>query len=293
MSSAQLINKIRRHFSLKKIGHGGTLDPFATGLMIVLIGEATKVAKFFLSGVKGYEAEAYLGKFSTTGDCTGDIQNKNSSFSINKEFWETKKKSFVGKVLQTPPMYSALKYKGQPLYQYAREGKEISRKPREIEIYNINILSISKNKLRFSVLCEGGTYIRTLAEDWAALCGTSAYLQFLCRTRSSKFHLSDAFALDDLMSMQSLPKLISAQEACTGIDKVLCTSVEMKKIAQGNLKTLNELLCFKDQSIPADVKNVMILENEVDSPLFVLASRTNTEKKSFNSFKIDRIVYST
>lgn len=292
MSSAQLVGKLKKHFSLKKIGHGGTLDPFATGLMVVLIGEATKVAKFFLSGKKEYEAEACLGKWSTTGDCTGAIETQIPPLSTSQENWEEKKKNFIGKVSQKPSMYSALKYKGKPLYKYAREKKDVPVKVREVNIYDINILSFSEDKLRFRVFCEGGTYIRTLAEDWASSCGTSAYLQSLSRTQISKFFLSDAYTLEQLMEMETLPSLIPSQEACAELSKIFCSSIEMKEISQGNIKTLNKVLDSRVKNIPGSAENFMVMENETSPSLFVLASQASVKEETAYPFKIDRIVYS-
>ena len=189
-------NDIKKaHPKLKnvKVGHAGTLDPFATGLLIVGIGrEATKRLDEFKNLPKTYEAAIRLGATSTTGDPTGDITEKTASQQPNQATVQTVLQSFVGKQLQTPPMHSAKLVGGVRLYKLARQGKEVERKPSEIEILDIKLAEYSYPKLTITVTCSAGTYIRTLAEDIGTKLGTGAYCEALTRTAIGEYRLDQA-----------------------------------------------------------------------------------------------------
>ena len=177
-----------------KIGHAGTLDPFATGLLIIGIGrEATKRLDEFKNLPKTYLATIQLGAVSDTGDPTGKITINNEPLTkpdkndIKKKLW-----SFTGRQLQTPPMYSAKSVNGTRLYKLARQGKEIERRPNEIEIFDIKLLEYSWPVLKIEASCGAGTYIRTLAEDIGKKLGTGAYCAELTRTKIGEYHLNQA-----------------------------------------------------------------------------------------------------
>ena len=191
ISSAKLTRKIQEKFAVKKMGHGGTLDPFATGLLVLLLDEGTKVSRFLLRGDKTYEAEALIGAETDTGDLEGKIKVQAAPVSLSA--WEDCKKQFVGKIKQVPPMHSAIKYKGEPLYKRARRGDIIELEPRPVEIKELEILNYENNRLRFRVRCSGGTYIRSLAKDWAQAAGTYAHLVALHRLEACSFHVKNSF----------------------------------------------------------------------------------------------------
>ena len=182
LSSAAVVAKIKNKFSIDKIGHGGTLDPFATGLLVLLLGEATKISRFFLGGKKTYLCTAKMGQETDTGDLTGKILTEDAPAMLGEQNfptladWENTRSQFLGKIMQTPPQYSALKHKGKALYEYARKGEYIPLEARAVEITDLEILSYEPPFIRFRVSCSGGTYIRSLAQDWARGTNTRAHL---------------------------------------------------------------------------------------------------------------------
>ncbi len=195
MSSAQLISRVRKLSGAKKAGHAGTLDPFATGLMICCLNQATKLSGFFLHGSKTYEAVLCLGIETDTQDCTGKIAAQNQVPDFSPEHLEKVFSGFSGTILQTPPVYSALKHQGVPLYRLARKGQAVVKPAREVHISEIRILDIRMPEIRFRVSCSGGTYIRTLAADIGRRLGCCAHLSALRRTVCGDFRIADALTL--------------------------------------------------------------------------------------------------
>jgi len=237
-SSNQLLSKLKWLFKTKKAGHGGTLDPFATGIVPVFFGEATKFSGRFLDSDKEYQAQLKLGFESSTGDTEGEITKDNDFVceqlpdNISEIIQE-----FEGSQTQTPPIYSALKYKGKPYYQYAREGKSVPIKKRQIIINNINLVSFSKNTLIFDVSCTKGTYIRTLGEDIAKRLGTKGYLTELQRTRTGKTSKEDAYAIEDIetIDFDKRVKLLTSIEKMLQIPLLELDSNQMQQILNGQL----------------------------------------------------------
>ena len=183
-----------------KVGHTGTLDPNATGVLPLLIGNATKISKYLINHDKEYEAVIQLGKKTTTADIEGEvIEEKEVPEKIYIEC-ENIIKSFIGKQKQTPPAYSAIKVNGKKLYSYAREGIKIEIEPRNIEIYNIELMNINKEEkqISFRVSCSKGTYIRSLCEDIADKLGTVGYMKDLKRTKVGDFEIKEAITIDEL-----------------------------------------------------------------------------------------------
>lgn len=183
-----------------KVGHTGTLDPNATGVLPLLIGNATKISKYLINHDKEYEAVIQLGKKTTTADIEGEvIEEKEVPEKIYIEC-ENILKSFIGKQKQTPPAYSAIKVNGKKLYSYAREGIKIEIEPRNIEIYNIELMNINKEEkqISFRVSCSKGTYIRSLCEDIADKLGTVGYMKDLKRTKVGDFEIKEAITIDEL-----------------------------------------------------------------------------------------------
>lgn len=240
LTSADVTNRLKKKFRFDRIGHGGTLDPFATGLLIVLTGEATKVARFLLEGEKEYEAEAALGAETDTGDHTGEVVNKCDVPPISREDWQGFAKNWTGTVRQTPPAYSAIKVKGKPLYEYARAGEDVEIPTREVTVKELEILSSSAEKVAFRVRCSGGTYVRALAADLAMSAGTCAHLSALRRTGSSSFRVSDALTLEAALALEpeALP-LRPLEEALAHLPVVRVPGPVALKIRQGNLSAFD------------------------------------------------------
>jgi len=201
-SSNQALSKIKWIFSAKKAGHTGTLDPLATGLLPICFGEATKFSSHLLNSEKTYEASIKLGWKSSTGDAEGQL-TESKIISLSLEKLQKELKSFIGLSKQTPPMFSALKYNGQPLYKLAREGVKIERQEREIDISKLILLNYSKNIIKIEVTCSKGTYIRTLAEDIANKLGMEGYLIELRRTKIGKLNINEAFSIENISTLSS------------------------------------------------------------------------------------------
>lgn len=202
LSSNQIVSKIKFLFTPKKVGHTGTLDPMATGLLPICLGEATKFSSYLLNADKTYEALIQLGYKSSTGDSEGkiikqDIKNLPSLNLVKKAL-----QKFKGQIYQTPPMYSALKHKGKPLYLYAREGLEIKRTKRKIMIHSIEVLDFYEDKLKLKIECSKGTYIRTLAEDIGAKLNVGAYLLELERISIGHLNLEKAIKIEEIEKLK-------------------------------------------------------------------------------------------
>lgn len=200
-TSNDIVQKLKGIFH-EKVGHTGTLDPLATGVLPVLIGKGTLLSKYLINHDKEYIATINLGEKRSTGDSEGDIIEKKSvnNKMLQKENIENVLHSFLGKYMQTPPMYSAIKVNGKKLYEYARKGQDIEVKPREVEIYSIELVSVSQEKqeIKYRVSCSKGTYIRTLSEDIALKLGTVGYMKELQRTRVGDFCIEQAIKISDI-----------------------------------------------------------------------------------------------
>lgn len=206
-TSFSVVRSVRKIFGVKKVGHAGTLDPFASGLLVVCVGRpATRLIGELMEGDKTYHATVVLGKTSTTQDPEGEISAGGPVDDIDSLKLETALTGFRGKILQTPPHYSALKHKGKPLYHYARKGIKITKEPREVTVHELELTSLnlkSENtepSMELLVRCSKGTYIRSLAEDIGRALGCGAYLSQLRRTRSGCFSVDDCIpggCLDD------------------------------------------------------------------------------------------------
>ena len=202
VTSHDIVFKIRRLFGTKKVGHTGTLDPLATGVLPVLVGRAAKAAEYLLSEDKGYIAELKLGITTDTEDITGQILTKSDTLPTKSEFFDACS-SFVGNIMQTPPMYSALKVNGEKLVDLARRGIEIERVARPITIHSIKpeVISEAEGTYRIDVHCSKGTYIRTLCADIGAHLGCGATMTELTRTHSGSFSLENAHTIEQLENM--------------------------------------------------------------------------------------------
>jgi tRNA pseudouridine55 synthase len=204
LSSNAALQAVKRMFKAQKAGHAGTLDPLATGLLIVLLGEATKFAGPLLDDDKEYVALLKLGERTSTGDAEGDVLEK-KDFSSVKNLEPTLLR-FKGEILQTPPMYSALKRDGVPLYRLARKGETVERQARPVTIRELEVLRFAPPRLELRVRCSKGTYIRVLAEDIGEALGTGAHLAGLRRMASGGFSLDGAVTLDALAAMSPVER---------------------------------------------------------------------------------------
>lgn len=198
-TSHDVVNILRKALNTKKIGHTGTLDPNATGVLPILIGKATKISKYLIEHNKTYIATISLGEKTDTGDGQGNIIEKDLNFqNISCKQIGDVLKTFIGKQKQIPPIYSAIKINGKKAYEYARQGQTVELEPRDIEIYSIDLIKIENNEITFEVSCSKGTYIRTLCEDIAKKLGTIGYMKELTRTSVNEFKLENAVTIDEI-----------------------------------------------------------------------------------------------
>lgn len=201
VTSHDVVSKLRKILKTRQIGHAGTLDPMATGVLPILVGRATKISKYLMEHDKTYIVTLKLGIKTNTGDITGEII-QTESFHIDTQEVEKIIKTFIGKQKQIPPMYSAIKIKGKKLYEYARNNEVVEVPPRDIEIYNIDLISIKNDEIKFEVSCSKGTYVRVLCEDIATKLGTIGTMSALERTQVNNFLLEDANTIQDIESQK-------------------------------------------------------------------------------------------
>jgi len=202
-TSHDVVHTIRKTFRIAKVGHGGTLDPNATGLLIVLLGKGTKLSEQFMGGDKAYSGVMRLGRTTDSQDCDGQMIEERPFADVTREQVEAQMAALVGDSFQTPPMVSAIKKDGVPLYKLARRGEEVERKPRFIHVYRFALTEWAPPLVSFDVLCTKGTYVRTLAYDIGQALGCGASLDALRRTRSGGFDVRDAVAFDDILRLTS------------------------------------------------------------------------------------------
>ena len=198
ISSAGVVARVKGIFGVNKVGHTGTLDPFATGVLICCINQATRLSQFFLKGDKVYEAELVLGIVTDTQDATGTVIERHPLDGISEEQVREMAARFVGTITQVPPIYSALKHQGTPLYKLARRGAPVEKPARSVRINHLEILDVNLPTVRFSVSCSSGTYVRTLCADIGRKLGCGGHLKALCRTASCGFSIDAAFSLEKL-----------------------------------------------------------------------------------------------
>lgn len=201
-TSFNLITKVRKKLNIRKVGHAGTLDPMATGLLIVCCGKKTKEIYKYQDMNKVYEGTITLGAKTPSMDAETEPEEIKPVNDINLSRIEEIKKEFLGEITQIPPMYSALKYKGKALYKYARKGIEIERKARNIKIYNFYIKQINLPEIKFEIECSKGTYIRVIANDFGDKLGCGGYLSELRRTKIGHYDAADALTLDELNKIE-------------------------------------------------------------------------------------------
>jgi len=199
-TSSDVVVKIRNYFKLRKVGHGGTLDPLATGLLIILIGKGTKYSDQIMGGNKTYEGIIHLGITTDSQDRDGNIIDQKDPSNITRKNVETVIQKYIGDIEQIPPMVSAIKKNGIALYKLARKGQTIERKPRKIHIYRYEIQQFNNPLLHFRVESSKGTYVRTLAHDLGNDLGVGATLDALRRTNSGPFNIAQAHSLDHILT---------------------------------------------------------------------------------------------
>ena len=203
-TSFSIVHKVRKTLGVKKCGHCGTLDPFATGLLIIMTGKATKLQENFMKQDKVYIADFLFGMTTDTYDITGAVTQEQNASQITKEQVAKALKNFEGEIEQIPPMYSAIQHKGSRLYDLARKGIVVERKPRKINIKKIELLSFENKTAKVFIECSSGTYIRSIADDLGKLLGCGAVVSELKRERIGEFNVADAVRPEDIENQSVL-----------------------------------------------------------------------------------------
>ncbi|HWL15997.1 MAG TPA: tRNA pseudouridine(55) synthase TruB [Opitutus sp.] len=215
-TSHDVVARLRRKLNMKRIGHAGTLDPMATGLMILLIGKATRISQYLISLDKEYEGTVELGKVTDSQDADGEVLETRPVPALTEEQLREAMKTFLGDQYQTPPMYSAIKIDGVPLYKSARKGVEVEREPRFIRVMSFELTKFGVPRFDFRLRCSKGTYVRTIAHDLGQRLGCGAHLAALRRTATDKFNVTQALTIEQI---EALPipeiekRLIPAHQA--------------------------------------------------------------------------------
>lgn len=284
MTSQQVVSKVRRILSVKKAGHTGTLDPGVSGVLPICLGKATKVAQYLIEKDKCYSGELTLGISTDSQDLFGKTLSVKDASPLSNEDITLAFQSFVGTIMQIPPMYSAVRVQGKHLYELARQGLEVERQARRAIIYNLDIISISGQgtaspKVLFDVKCSKGTYIRTLCADIGDKLGTGGVMSSLLRTKSGPFTLENGFTLEQL---EQAVDLNTQDQLVTPIDRVLqhMPSVVVKdsaleRIKNGNSLYLPGIFRLPDKSISAgeiirlysEAGQLMAIAKAIENPL--------------------------
>ena len=248
MTSQQVVSKVKYllksdvHDS-KKAGHTGTLDPMATGLLPICLGEATKFSHYQLDAVKSYQAIIKLGEQTDTGDAEGEIITTIPVPHVTQAMLQSVTEQFLGEIMQVPPMYSALKKDGKKLYELAREGIEVERAARPLTIYGLSLTPLSDQQLQLTVTCSKGTYVRVLAEDIAKALGTVGHLTALRRIQTGDFEIANAITLADFAALDvaaRFDKLLAVDACVHSLPSLVLDDNQSKRIRQGqrlNVKT--------------------------------------------------------
>ncbi|MDP2861437.1 MAG: tRNA pseudouridine(55) synthase TruB [Desulfobacterales bacterium] len=249
LTSARVVSILKKLSGAKKAGHTGTLDPFATGVLICCINEATKISRFFLGGNKKYTARLCLGVETDTQDFTGKVLATCREFDFPDKVIQPAFKKFEGAIEQLPPVYSALKHKGIPLYRLARKGQPVQKPARKVHIFDIKIVETDLPEIVFDVSCSGGTYIRTLCADIGKALGCGGHLKELRRVESCGFGIREASTIEDLEKLASdgnlSDRLISMSDALPDMPSHTADDVLIEKISRG--KTIAERDIYQEK----------------------------------------------
>jgi tRNA pseudouridine55 synthase len=293
MSSHQVVSYFRRLLGIKKIGHGGTLDPGASGVLPILVGRATRLSNFLMDYDKTYVAELTLGLSTTTQDASGDTTSMHTDFSISPRDLADTLASFQGSIWQTPPMASAIRVGGKRLYELERQGISVPREPRQVQIYSINIMAIWHEqetmgfgtRVLLRVVCSKGTYVRTLCHDIGERLGVGAHMSFLTRVSSGPFHSSSAYTLEEAAALAergSYEFLLPMDSGLPGWVKVKVHPAVEERIKNGNYVLPEHLIDVPSTLTVGD--DVALLD--VEGSLLALAEIKKTDQLICQPFRV-------
>jgi len=237
MTSHDVVNFVRRTLNIKKVGHAGTLDPNVAGVLIICVGKATKLSEYIMEGDKEYVCELILGKSTDTQDSYGNIINEASEFNVTVNRLKDVLNEFTGEQLQIPPAYSAVKFKGKKLYEYARENIVVDKKARKINIKEIKLLKFDGERALLKVVCSKGTYMRTLCHDIGMTLGTYGHMGILVRTQSKGLHINNSVTLNTLQFLYDnnrIRECLIPVEDVYKLEKIYIDEKHYKRLISGN-----------------------------------------------------------
>lgn len=270
MTSHDVVSRIRRIYGVKKAGHSGTLDPDAAGVLPVFIGNATRLLEYAATDIKHYRAEGIFGICTDTGDDSGNVLDTKPVPDITATELEEVLQRFRGKILQVPPMYSALKVNGKKLYEYARQGIEIDRSARAIEIFRLELIRFYPPYFCLDITCSKGTYVRTLLEDIASSAGTCACMTFLLRTKAGDFCIEESHTLEEIAANPETV-LLPMENAVSKTGKLNVNALQAFRITNGVRTTIKGTAEGMYSLYLADLfLGIVTVENEIVKPEKVL-----------------------
>lgn len=244
ITSLDVVRQVKRRLGIRKAGHVGTLDPFATGVLPVALGEGTRLIPFLSEEPKRYEGTLKLGEETTTDDPTGEVISRRPWTGVTPEELQKAFQSFSGKIRQIPPMFSAVKMAGKPLYRLARKGLEIERKEREVHIFHLQIEGVNLPHVQFQVSCSKGTYVRALAKDIGREIGCGAHLIRLRRVQSGLFSIEKALSWEDVKGLEPEKlrlKVLPLEEVLPGLPEVIGDQRMVRKVRLGQGMRVRDL----------------------------------------------------
>jgi len=284
ISSAKLVADLKRLLHARKVGHAGTLDPFAEGVLICCINNATRLARFLLSGNKVYDATLKLGIETDTQDMTGTVIAVNPVTDLPEASIKSAIQKFEGQIEQQPPVFSALKHKGTPLYRLARMGTPVQKPARQVHISKIKILEIKLPLIRFEISCSAGTYIRALCADIGKQLGCGGHLLALRRTASSGFKIQQALTLQQIAERvkagESNRLLIHMADALTDMPTCIAGEELIEKIRHGKQLKKSDVIIDRSSKKQDEKENIKIVDSN-NILLAVLNYEKNTDRISY------------
>ncbi len=262
LSSNAALQKVKRLFNARKAGHTGSLDPLATGMLPICFGEATKFTQFLLDADKTYETTAKLGVITESGDAEGQVIETREVKDISLEKINAVLEKFRGESHQIPPMYSALKQKGKPLYELARAGISVPREPRKINIHQLELVQFSRDELSLSVVCSKGTYIRSLVEDIGLALGCGAHVSVLRRTSVADFESNKMVTVDELVALSEVQKEKEMLETLLPVDSLVSYLPVIQLNTQDviSVRKGQRIQCTHDKNYGSDVTLVRVYD---------------------------------
>ncbi len=297
MTSHDLVKKIRELFPAVKVGHGGTLDPGASGVLPILLGKATRLSPYLLELDKLYRAEMQLGIATDTEDSSGNITEEREVPPLTAADIEKVFMLFQGEIQQIPPMYSAVKRKGKKLYQYARQGINVDRQPRKVYIYSLKLIEFYfPAKILFEVKCSKGTYIRTLCSQIGDFLGCGGHLSFLLRKQVGAFTLENAHTVEELAELQRNNRiaelLLPLDYLFQGNEKLFLEEMEISHLRQGRFLAYPCLLEKYGQLLPRPVDETL-LPVYTKKSTFILLARWKKDKDNLFYLKPEKVLKSS